>query len=663
LLGGAPGVSAGTVVILGGGVVGENAAVIATGMQAKVHIVDKSEARLKQLVEIFGDKIIPEQSDKIELNKLVAEADLLVGGVLIPGAEAPKLVTKDMLKSMKRGSVIVDVAIDQGGCVETSKPTTHGDPTYIVDNVVHYCVANMPGGVPRTSTFALNQATLPYLVKLANKGYQKALSEDKNFLAGLNVHKGHVTYKAVADVFGHEYVEPLSILWWKMKNIYHPDIYNFKKPVDSYWEETTKENFNLDKLTKDISSEVVVIGGGYTGLLCAINLIENYNLDVILLEAGKIGWGASSRNGGFCSFPPIKTSFKKLQKIYGKEETKKFFRNAVEGSNYTKDIISNYNIDCDVTGDCNFILAHHPNKFKQIQEQAKVYKSEFDIEAEIYSKEEFNKIGHGGTEQFGALSYKPGFAINPLKFVNGIARYAIAKKLRIFEHTLVKKIDKIDSSYILRTKEGSVKTKKIVVATNGFYQEGLVPQMNSRILPVISNIIVTRKLTKTEIDYHNFKTFSPIANTKNLLYYYRKLPDNRILFGTRGDFIGSDKSNLDRSKIMEKFLKNIFPEWSNISIDYNWRGLIAMSQKLTPSIGKIENEEIYYGFGYHGVGVSSAPWTGKQLSELVFSSNSKDLNISKIYKGLPKKFIFPKLRIFYFRLAVLFYNIKDKLNI
>jgi len=152
LLGGAPGVDGGTVVILGGGVVGENAAVIATGMQAKVHIVDKSETRLKQLVEMFGDKIIPEQSDKIDLNKLVSEADLLIGGVLIPGAEAPKLVTKEMIKLMKRGSVIVDVAIDQGGCVETSKPTTHGDPTYIVDDVVHYCVANMPGGVPRTST-------------------------------------------------------------------------------------------------------------------------------------------------------------------------------------------------------------------------------------------------------------------------------------------------------------------------------------------------------------------------------------------------------------------------------------------------------------------------------------------------------------------------------
>ena len=211
LLGGAPGGEPANVLILGGGVVGENAAIIATGMRAKVHIVDKSEARLKKLVEMFGDKIIPEHSEKIDLKKLVSEADLLVGGVLIPGAEAPKLITKDMLKLMKRGSVIVDVAIDQGGCVETSKPTTHGNPTFIVDDVVHYCVANMPGGVPRTSTFALNTATLPYLVKLANKGYQKALKEDKNFLAGLNIHKGQVTYKAVADIFNHEYTDPLNL--------------------------------------------------------------------------------------------------------------------------------------------------------------------------------------------------------------------------------------------------------------------------------------------------------------------------------------------------------------------------------------------------------------------------------------------------------------------
>ena len=212
LLGGAPGGEPGNVVILGGGVVGENAAIIATGMRAKVYIVDKSAERLKELTKIFGDKIIPKLSDETDIEKLISECDLLVGGVLIPGAEAPKLVTKNMLKYMKRGSVIVDVAIDQGGCVETSKPTTHAEPTFIVDDVVHYCVANMPGGVPRTSTLALNKVTLPFLSKLANDGYHKAMKDDLNFLAGLNVHKGQVTYKAVADIFGYKYVNPSEVL-------------------------------------------------------------------------------------------------------------------------------------------------------------------------------------------------------------------------------------------------------------------------------------------------------------------------------------------------------------------------------------------------------------------------------------------------------------------
>jgi alanine dehydrogenase len=205
LLGGAPGVEPANVVILGGGVVGENAAIIATGMQGKVYVVDKSKERLKELHKMFGDKIIPTESDKTDLNKLVSECDLLVGGVLIPGAEAPKLITKEMIKNMKRGSVVVDVAIDQGGCVETSKPTTHANPTYLVDDVVHYCVANMPGGVPRTSTMALNKATLPLLIKLADQGYKKTLQEDKNYLAGLNVHKGKITYKGVSEAFNLDF--------------------------------------------------------------------------------------------------------------------------------------------------------------------------------------------------------------------------------------------------------------------------------------------------------------------------------------------------------------------------------------------------------------------------------------------------------------------------
>jgi len=212
LLGGAPGVVPGNVLILGGGVVGENAAIIATGMQAKVFIVDKSSKRLDQLKSKFGDQIIPLNSDEIILSDYISECDLLIGGVLIPGANAPKLVSKEMISSMKRGSVVVDVSIDQGGCVATSRPTTHADPTYLVDDVVHYCVANMPGGVPMTSTLALNAATLPFVLKLAQEGYQNALTSDANFLAGLNVCMGNVTYKAVAEDLGYEYVDAGKII-------------------------------------------------------------------------------------------------------------------------------------------------------------------------------------------------------------------------------------------------------------------------------------------------------------------------------------------------------------------------------------------------------------------------------------------------------------------
>ena len=212
LLGGAPGVKPGNVLILGGGVVGENAAIIATGMQAAVSIVDKSPKRLEELHSKFGDSITPLQSEDIDLNKYIQECDLLIGGVLIPGANAPKLISKKMISSMKRGSVVVDVAIDQGGCVETSKPTTHANPTYMVGDVVHYCVTNMPGGVPMTSTLALNAVTLPFILKLAQLGYKNALANDENFLAGLNIYKGNVTYKAVADDLNYEYIKASSAI-------------------------------------------------------------------------------------------------------------------------------------------------------------------------------------------------------------------------------------------------------------------------------------------------------------------------------------------------------------------------------------------------------------------------------------------------------------------
>ena len=216
LLGGVPGVAPADVIVIGGGVVGYNAARIAVGMGANVTILDRSLPRLAWLDTAFDGRLTTLYSTVDALETAVTHADLVIGAVLVPGAAAPKLVTRAMLKRMKPGAVIVDVAIDQGGCFETSRATTHQNPTYVEEGIVHYCVANMPGGVARTSTFALTNATMPFTVALADKGYKRALLDDPNLREGLNVHLGRVTYKAVAEALGYDHQPTQEALkpWW-----------------------------------------------------------------------------------------------------------------------------------------------------------------------------------------------------------------------------------------------------------------------------------------------------------------------------------------------------------------------------------------------------------------------------------------------------------------
>jgi alanine dehydrogenase len=207
LLGGVPGVRPAKVLILGGGVVGTNAAKMAAGMGADVTIMDLSLPRLRYLDDVMPANVNTMMSNEYNIRELLPSHDLIIGGVLIPGAKAPHLITRDMLKLMRPGTVVVDVAVDQGGCIETCKPTTHADPTYIIDDVVHYCVANMPGAVPYTSTLALTNATLPYAIQLANKGWKKACQENEELKLGLNVINGDVVYKGVSEAFGLPYTD------------------------------------------------------------------------------------------------------------------------------------------------------------------------------------------------------------------------------------------------------------------------------------------------------------------------------------------------------------------------------------------------------------------------------------------------------------------------
>jgi alanine dehydrogenase len=212
LLGGVPGVDPGTVMIIGGGAVGINAAKMACGLGAKVYILDIDLDRLRYLSDVMPGQCVTLMSSPAVIREVLPKADVVVGAVLVPGSKTPTLVTREMLKTMKKGSVLIDVSIDQGGCFETSKETTHADPTYSIDGIVHYAVSNMPGALPRTSTLALNNATLPYAVEIANKGWRKAMKENPEIKLGANVVNGHVTYEGVAEAFGLKLVDIDSLL-------------------------------------------------------------------------------------------------------------------------------------------------------------------------------------------------------------------------------------------------------------------------------------------------------------------------------------------------------------------------------------------------------------------------------------------------------------------
>src|SRR3989339_372657 len=212
LLGGVPGTGPAEVMVLGGGVVGTNAAKIAAGFGARVTIFDNNLYRLRYLDDVMPKNVTTMMSNEYYIRAALPKADLVIGAVLIPGAKAPKLITREMLKIMKEGSVIVDVSVDQGGCIETCRPTTHENPTYVIDGVLHYCVANMPGAVPHTSTLALTNATLPYAVEIANKGFEKAIKTNKEIKFGLNIIDGKIVYKGVAEAFGFEYHDVNTII-------------------------------------------------------------------------------------------------------------------------------------------------------------------------------------------------------------------------------------------------------------------------------------------------------------------------------------------------------------------------------------------------------------------------------------------------------------------
>ena len=446
-----------------------------------------------------------------------------------------------------------------------------------------------------------------------------------------------------------------------MKQLYDKAIYDFNTPIKSYWEDVSHfDQSRFPKLVGDHSCDVCVIGGGFTGISTAYHIAKKYGGDVRLLEAGHFGFASSGRNAGFCCLPSTKLSINQLIKRYGMDETKKFFASQIEGVDLLASLIADNNIECEKIGTGNLDVVHHPSSIEELKEWGNDLQNYFGINTRWIPKEEFDEVGHQSTEQFGAVFTEAGFAMNPMAFLNGFANATVDAGAQLHSHSRVKKWER-NGKHKLITEEGSITCDKVVVATNGYTDESLHPSFANRMVPVLSNIIVTREMSEDEFKMQNYKTLNPICNSREILYYYRRMPSNRMLFGTRGDTFGDDKSALKMRSMMTKQFQGVFPNWNDIDVEYYWRGTVVMNRDLVPAFGSLENDKsVFFSYGYHANGNNSTVYCGKKLAEMIYESNSGETNISKVYQGLSPKIPFAFLRLWYLRIYLWYSRFTDK---
>lgn len=445
-------------------------------------------------------------------------------------------------------------------------------------------------------------------------------------------------------------------------------MFRFDLVEPSYWEATGGDlSPYASTLEGDARCEVAVIGGGYTGLSAAYHLCKDFQIDTRVMEAGHIGWGASGRNGGFCSMGGTSLGPSGLVRKYGVANTRHYYDVQREAVELVKDLIMEENIGSTIQGDREIEVACSQRAFEQVKSEVGGLVRLLGIDAEVVTKDQVREEYFDFPSQHGALVTRPTFGLHPLRYVRGLADAAVRHGTILHDNSEVTQWRKDGDWHILRTARGSLRARYVILATNGFTPEYLHPGIQAKTLPLISSIVVTRPLDDAELEAHAWQTQSPAFTSLELLDYFRILPDKRLLLGGRG---GSDGGRANAQKNFSRLAARagrLFPEWRKVDIEYRWHGLVCLNRRLTPAIGRFaEDASAMFAFGYHGSGVNNATWCGKQVALWLGDSGRMggDLpgSVPYIMRGMPASIPLPSLRLGFVQARIAAFRVSDWWN-
>ncbi|MGY2801702.1 NAD(P)/FAD-dependent oxidoreductase [Thermostichus sp. MS-CIW-25] len=443
------------------------------------------------------------------------------------------------------------------------------------------------------------------------------------------------------------------------KGLYPASTYDPACPVGSYWDSTIADPGwrHPAPLQAQVGAEVVIVGGGLTGLSTALHLARDHGIHAYLLEAGSLGWGASGRNGGFCGVGSSHLTHTQMVRRVGLAETERYYRDQWQAVETVQELAASEGFSLEAQGQGCYAVAHRPQAWSELEAEYQICTQVAGYPAQLLNPKELRERGFNSQENHGALHIGVGFGLNPLKLTQGLAQAAHRWGAKLYSGSPVTAWEKVGSHHCCHTPGGTVRARHLVIATNGYTPEALYPQLAGSLLPALSNILVTRPLTPQEQKAQGWWDPTPLYDMRRLLFYYRLLPDGRLLFGGRG---GTRDTPTERQQLrtwMTRQLYRLFPAWEGVEIEYAWNGLVCLSRQFHPHIGPSPADpSLWYGLAYHGSGVATAVWAGKMLAQEIAGIPSQ---MSALFRQPPRSFPLPWLRLHYLRLGYLWWQLTD----